>query len=344
MMTDNAFQYLCIDKYIQTLIDARTLKSAFELNLIDFLIEHKQASYESLHNNLTLIPQGLKFLLDLLRANQVIEIRDERVSLTQDFNIALTYRDLLESKLDFANIILPDLYANFTLFISRPQEFMRRSNVFDLFRYDRCFEATPENLEMTRRWVHLTTCLTRYEALACMKFYEFDPHKRALDIGGNSGEFVLRICRKYHALKATVFDLPLVCDIGADHVSSKPEAKRIQFVKGDVRKDPFPEGHDLIMFKSFLHDWPEQDALQLITKASQALSPGGAILIFERGPIDIGKETPPYSMITNMFFLHCFRAPTVYTKQLKELGFQSISHQRIDLEMPFYLVSARKAL
>ena len=87
-----------------------------------------------------------------------------------------------------------------------------------------------------------------------------------LDIGGNSGEFVLQVCKRHQGLRASVLDLPLVCDIGREHIAAEPEAERISFIKGNAFTDPLPEAFDLISFKSMLHDWPEKDAPSLIER------------------------------------------------------------------------------
>ena len=47
-------------------------------------------------------------------------------------------------------------------------------------------------------------------------------------------------------------------------------------------------------------------------------------------------------MIPNLLFLHFFRAPRFYTRSLSALGLQDINVQRVELEMPFHLISARK--
>lgn len=54
----------------------------------------------------------------------------------------------------------------------------------------------------------ITTRLTRHEALVCMKYHDFGQYRRMLDVGGNSGEFALQVCRRHPDLRATVLDLP----------------------------------------------------------------------------------------------------------------------------------------
>ncbi|MGI6457362.1 MAG: methyltransferase [bacterium] len=336
------FEFLCVDDFIQEVVSARALTSALELNLIDLLLDRQQIDLHALPEILRVEPKGLQFLLELLRANRVIHIREGTVRISSAFLTALKYRDLLEAKLDFANMLLPDFHGLFTRMLRNPLEFMGRSRVFELFRYDRCYESNPENVELTQRWMRFTTALTKYEAQACLKYFDFGSHRKLLDVGGNSGEFVLRVCKTHPELEAAVYDLPVVCEIGEKHVASEPEAKRIQFIQGDARKYPLPQGFDLISFKSILHDWQPPDARLMLSRAVQVLQPGGRILIFERGPVEI-RDTPlPFHMIPNMLFMYFYRAPRIYTEWLKELGLMDIQVQRIELEMPFYLLTAQK--
>jgi ubiquinone/menaquinone biosynthesis C-methylase UbiE len=340
----NEFDYLCVDDFIKTVFDARALATAFEIRLIDSLLRDKQATLDSLTEQLGTDSRGMRLLIDLLVANRVVENENGKLSFTREFVHALQFRDLLELKLIIANFAAHDLLDHFSDFVSHPEQFVHKARYFRLFAYNRCFDQSQENYEMTKRWMRVTTTLTKYEAQVCMKYHDFGRYPRILDIGGNSGEFALQICRRYPRVSATVFDLPLVCDIGLEHIRSEAEADRISFVKGNALTDPLPEGFDLITFKSMLHDWPEKEAKQFITKASQSLKPGGTLLIFERGPLEAGEASLTYSIIPILLFFHSFRSPVIYEAHLRNLDFQDIKVQKINLETPFYLVTAKKKL
>ncbi len=336
------YRYLCVDDFIGTLVDARSLAAALELGIVDLLHRDGVTSFDALLKKSEITPLGLQLLIKLLRQNNVVIENRGGIRLTPAFRTALEYRDLLETKIDFAAAVLPDFHELFTDLLSAPERFMGRSRVFDMFRYDRSIEPSPGNIEATKRWVRFTTCLTRYEATACLEHYDFGAHRRILDVGGNSGEFALRICQQHPTTRATILDLPLVCEIGRKHVSAGGAADRIAFRPGDARRDGFPVGHDLVVFKSFLHDWNERDARGFLAKAFQALPAGGGVLIYERGPIS-GCEGPlPYHMIPTLLFLHFLRSPEVYRKHLNGLGFEAVEVRRIDLEMPFHIITARK--
>ncbi len=338
------FDYLCVDDFMSNIYSARALATAFEIGLIDSLIQHKSTSLDSLTGQGSQESRGMHLLINLLVTNRVVENCNGTIKLSDAFVHALEFRDLLELKIALANFAAHDFIDHFSDLVRRPEQFLSKVRFFRLFSYDKCFNYSKENEELTKRWMHITTTLTKYEAHACMKYHDFGGYQRILDVGGNSGEFVLQICRKYPGIVATVFDLPLVCDIGLQHIQSEPEANRISFVKGNALTDVLPGGFDLITFKSMLHDWPEKEASQFLTKASQSLAPGGTLLIFERGPIEEGEAELSYTTIPILLFFHSFRSPTLYQEQFRELGLQDISVKTLKLETPFFIVTAKKKI
>ena len=340
---DDGRDYLRVGAFLENVVGAHALATAFQLGLIDSLTGGRSAAAASLAAALGLDAKGFRLLLDLLVAHHVVEEDAVGVRLSGPFVKSLKYRDLLEARLEFAQAALPDFMQLLPVLVANPGDFQRRSRLFSLFDYTRSVERSPENLARTRYWVRLTTMLTRYEAPVCMRAHDFGRYGRMLDIGGNSGEFALQACRRHPGMRAVVFDLPVVCDVGRQHVGSEPEAERITFCEGNALADPWPAGCDLITFKSMLHDWPEPEAQRLLTRAGEHLAPGGTVLIFERAPAVRGSDTGSYGLIPFLLFAHCFRPPEFYTDHLTALGFRDVRIQRIDLDMPFSLVTGVKA-
>lgn len=336
------FDYLCVDAFLTTLVDARALAAALELGVVDTLSGEVERSAAQLEATCRADPRGLRLLLDLLRGNGVVEVCPGGFRLTPRFRFALAYRDLLEAKLAFARLVLPDFVEGFPVLVRTPAHFVRSSGVFDLFDYSRAEACTPENLEHTRRWIRLTTAWTRYEAGVCMRHHDFSAHRRVLDIGGNSGEFVLRLCRTHPDLQGTVLDLPAVCRIGREHVQGEPEADRITFLEGNALKDDLPEGFDLVSFKSTLHDWPEAEARRLMAKACKSLALGGTLVIFERAQMGASAASRSFAALPFLLFSPWFRSPGFYADCLRDVGFQDIDMQDIALDTPFFLVRGRK--
>ena len=337
-----ALEYLGVDAYLHSVVDAGALRTAFEMRIIDLLIGSDAVPVLDLLNATGSDPQGLRFLLDLLSANEVVETRDGAASLHPAFTQALRFRDLMETKLEYAAFMLSDFGNLFTAMVANPQRFMRHGRVFQLFDYGRCFEATPDNLRHTHGWMRLTTALTRHEAPVCLELHDFSAHRRMLDVGGNSGEFALQACRRHPQLTATVVDLPVVCDIGLEHVLAAPERQRIGFHAANLRQAPLPGGHDLVSFKSMLHDWPLDDARAFIDKAVAAVEPGGTVMIFERGPLEVRSGAPGFAALPVLMFFRSYRSPGAYVKALQAAGMVDLRCLHLQLDTPWFLVTARK--
>lgn len=332
-----------VDRFLESEAAAHALSFAFASGLIDRLARRSDIAAAVLADEFRLAPPQLACLTGLLvGAGIAAEPEPGRIRLSEAFRAVLPCRDLIEAKLAFAAAASEDLRRHFPAFVADLPAFMAASRTFELFRYDRCFEITPENLEATRRWVGYTTCLTRYEAGPCLNRIEPASHRRLLDLGGNSGEFAAQACRRAPALAATVFDLPVVCALGRENLADRPEGARVAFRAGDMRRDPLPEGHDLVTLKSVLHDWPAEAARALLERAAQALAPGGRLVIYERAPMDLRARPPGYVQSADLVFQPFFREADLYTETLETLGFVAVSVRRIALETPFHLIEARK--
>ncbi|HLH94459.1 MAG TPA: methyltransferase [Xanthobacteraceae bacterium] len=341
---ERAYGFLCVDDFLATELDARAIKSAFETGIIDALAAQAGMAAEALAAKSRMDPVGFRLLVGLLEANDVVCRQGQNLTLTDVFRQALKFRDLLEARIDFADLVWSDIHTLFTPLLTDLPQFMARSQVFELFRYDRCIDVTAENLEATQSWLRFTTCLTKYEAAAVLDAVDFSSVQSLVDFGGNSGEFVRQICRRHPAISATIVDLPVVCALGQRHIAASAtaqEAARIRFCPADFRSDPLPGPADVVSFKSVLHDWGDADAERILERADRVVGPGGRMLIFERGPIETGRRLP-YAMAPNLVFLKFLRPPDLYLKKLSQLGFTLIEHRRLMLEMEFNLIVARR--
>lgn len=335
--------HLCVDRFMQSFECACALKAAFDLGIIDTLDSADLIEIPALIERLRLHHQGANLLLHVLQSSQVVELTQTSARLTRAFRHALRYRDFMRAKLYFCGLAAADWLHGIESFARNPRSFQSQSHTFRAFCYERAIDRVPENYDPVRNWVRITTAYTKYESRAFLAHIPLDTKRNLLDIGGNSGEFALRLCKAYPSLQATVVDLPVVCDIGTAHLQSEPEAGRITFRAANALVDPLPTRHDIVTFKSMLHDWPDEPARALIAAAWAALDPGGQLAIFERGRIEIPTTSAPFSLLPSLMFNHCYRDPAFYISALNHLGATSIMTHAIELESPFFIVSATKA-
>lgn len=79
------FEYLCVEEFTQELFHVRALATAFEMGLIDFMIQNGNADLESLAKRWGVSLQAMHLLVSLLAANRAVEERDGRIKLTAEF-------------------------------------------------------------------------------------------------------------------------------------------------------------------------------------------------------------------------------------------------------------------
>jgi SAM-dependent methyltransferase len=338
-------EFLCVNEFLGTEMDARALKTAFELGIVDALEASEEIPVRALGPAHNVNAVGLKLLLEMLEADGVVSLRDETVALTDKFRGALAFRDLLEARIAFADLVWPDIHALFTLLLTDLPQFMARSQVFELFRYDRCLEVTRDNLKATSAWTRFTTVLTKYESAAALDRLDLTSAKTFIDLGGNTGEFARQICKRNPDIRGTVVDLPVVCELGREHIAQSAAASdsaRISFFPTDMRTGALPEAADLVSFKSVLHDWPDADAELLIDRAARLLRPGGRLVIFERAPIAMRGRRVPYCMAADLVFLHFLRPAKLYRKKLETLGFVLLDDRTIELDIEFHFIVGQR--
>lgn len=341
------FPHLVATSFLTDAMAARAIAAALQLGLIDRLASTAEMAMENVASAIGAPAVGAHALAELLDGYGVVRLRPSGVSLTERFREALEFREYLELRLRFADLVWPDIQALFPFLLCSIPEFMARSRVFDLFRYDRCLTVNAEALQSARRWTELTTGLTRYEAPAALGRVDLGGVGDFLDLGGNTGEFALQVCRRSATTRATVVDLPVVCELGREHMArtaAAEEADRIRFLTADLRTNWALPQADLVSFKSVLHDWPEADAIDLLRRGAGQVRPGGRIMIFERAPLDLCRHRFTYAMAPDLVFLHFLRPAAAYVDTLSALGFQSIETFTVELEVDFHLILATRPI
>ncbi|MEJ6709246.1 MAG: methyltransferase [Amylibacter sp.] len=245
-------------------------------------------------------------------------------------------RPILEQKLSFLIKAAADIVSEFDTLLFDLPAFMKRSNTFALFQYDQAMNTGPTAIYETRKWVKYLSALTTSEAPYLVEELPFAGVDSVLEVGGNAGAFAHAYLAKFSSLTATIMDLPAVCAIGEE----TPHA-RLSFMVGDVRKPDWtafvPEPVDAVLFKSVLHDWPDDHVDRLLLAARARLKESGRIVICERGPYE--ATNLKFSNVANLVFAPFYRTPDIYRRALKSLGCSKFEETTVDLDMTFNIVT-----
>lgn len=124
-----------------------------------------------------------------------------------------------------------------------------------------------------------------------------------LDVGGGTGAISSVLCRRYPGLRATIYDLPHVRALAQHHLDNGDVAGRVAFTAGDFINDTaLPQGHDVIVLSSILHDWDAGTGAMLLRKCFDALPDDGIVLVLEQ-LLDDDRSGPLVAAMMNLEML-----------------------------------------
>jgi hypothetical protein len=109
-----------------------------------------------------------------------------------------------------------------------------------------------------------------------------------------------RGCRHPH-LTGGGFDLPEVEPTFASFVQKHCLSDQLRFYPGDFFSDPLPVADVLVMGR-ILHNWDLATKKLLLMKAYHALSPGGALIVYDP-LIDDERREPVHSLLASLNML-----------------------------------------
>lgn len=115
---------------------------------------------------------------------------------------------------------------------------------------------------------------------AAIDAYDLSGTRRLVDVGGNRGNLVARILRRYPEMRAVVFDSPQVL-AGAEAVLAEAGVfDRAELVGGDFF-EAVPAGGDTYVLSWVLHDWNDGEAQKLLSNVRRAMDPAGSLLVID---------------------------------------------------------------
>lgn len=238
----------------------------------------------------------------------------------------------------------------------RADEFLREGAPRD------CRLALKHRVRLWDRWTDLTGCVLRggpdesraaggrgggqTEAfIAAMEFgaslrapamaaaLDLAGVRRVLDVGGGSGGYSVALARAKPDLQATVLDLPEVTALTRSYVKAAGLEGRIVTVDGDIFKDRFGEGFDLVLISSIVHIYNAVENVAMFKKARAALRPGGRVVVQEF-ILDDDKTGPLFAALFAVNMLVATSTGNSYSEEelrglLSDAGFSGVTRVRL---------------
>lgn len=118
--------------------------------------------------------------------------------------------------------------------------------------------------------------------------------KRLLDVGGGPGTFSVLLAKANPDIHCTVLELPSIAAIAKDLIAAQGQSDRVSLLPGDYHTTSFPDGNDVILFFGMMHQESVDTIGDLLSRAYQALNPGGLVYVMDM-MTDVTHTSPPFS-------------------------------------------------
>jgi len=124
------------------------------------------------------------------------------------------------------------------------------------------------------------TGVSRRQANAVLKAYDFERFRCVVDVGGGHGTLLSAVLAKHRSLRGVLFDQPHVVAGAARVLEAAGVADRCQVVGGDFF-EALPDGGDAHVLKFILHDWEDAQATAILRTCRRAIAPNGKLLVID---------------------------------------------------------------
>jgi len=133
------------------------------------------------------------------------------------------------------------------------------------------------------------TSIHGYETAAMLDAYAFAGVRVLADIGGGNGSLLASVLQRYPEMRGILFDLGHVVGRARDTLKSLGVADRCQVIEGSFF-DGIPAGADAYLFRHIIHDWTDEQSIQILSHCRKAMPDGGRLLLVEC-VVPVGNET-----------------------------------------------------
>lgn len=276
---------------------SKTLLSAVEMEVFTELAKHSE-DFETLRGRLGLHPRSARDFFDALVALKFLERRDGRYynTATTDFFLDKHKSSYIGGMLEMANHRLYPFWNHLTtaLRTGLPQNEIREGG-------GNPFEAVYAEPARLKEFLKSMTGFSHTANLAIAQKFPWSKYRTVVDVGTAQGDLITQVTLAHPHIEGIGFDLPEVGPIFEENVASNRLSGRVKFVPGSFLEQSLPKA-DVVMMGHILHDWDLEIKQMLVRKAYEALSPGGAYIVYE-SIIDDDRSTNALGLLMSLNML-----------------------------------------
>ena len=301
---------------------SKTLLSAIEIGVFTELARGPEP-FETLQGRLGLHPRSARDFLDALHALGFLTRDGDRYGNTTETGLFLdrSKPSYVGGILEMANHRLYPFWGHLTeaLRTGAPQNEVKGGGpgVFETLYAD------PARL---KQFLAAMTGISHGSNMAIARQFPWKDYRTFVDVGTAQGDLACQIALAHPHLRGTGWDLAEVGPIFEEYAAGVGVADRLKFAPGDFFKQEIPKT-DVVLMGHILHDWDLPTKKMLIKKAFDAVSSGGALIVYE-SIIDDDRSKNAFGLLMSLNMLIETPGGFDYTgadcsSWMKEAGFSS---------------------
>ncbi len=123
-------------------------------------------------------------------------------------------------------------------------------------------------------------------AMAVADLLKLDEQKpiKVLDVAASHGAYGISVASKSHFTELFSLDWAPVLEVAHENAEVAGLGDRFKTLAGNAFEVALGDNYDVILVPNFLHHFNREDCVRLLTKAAQALKPGGQVVVVEYVP------------------------------------------------------------
>jgi hypothetical protein len=143
------------------------------------------------------------------------------------------------------------------------------------------FEYLSGNPQHSDLFNDIMAAVSEPRIVGLVAAYDFSRAKTVVDVGCGKGKLLAGILSANRSVRGIGFDLPSVVAEASIQLTIRGVAERCQVVPGNFFKDAIPEGSDLYLLSSIIHDWDDESAVTVLRNCCAAMARGSKLLLIE---------------------------------------------------------------
>lgn len=202
------------------------------------------------------------------------------------------------------------------------------------------FDHYAVNPDEAERFNHAMTALSRSVTQDLGVYYDFSRANRIVDVGGGHGFLLAAALKAAPQARGTLFDQGRVVAGATPELEKHGVDDRVDRVAGSFFHS-VPGGGDIYLLKNILHDWNDDECVQILTNLRKAMPDHARLLIVETMVED--KPGAADFMNLNMLVMTGGRERTrgEFSQLLAQSGLKL--DNTIPTAGPFYLLECSRA-